>query len=68
MKKVVLSIVLTFALALGIAMPALAANNLPVFVEGQKIAEPALVKNGVSYLPMRALLEKLGATVQGGEP
>ena len=55
---------MTFALALGIAMPAPAANNLPVFVEGQKIAEPALVKNGVSYLPMRAIYEALGAKVQ----
>lgn len=63
MKKVVLSIMLTFALALGIAAPALAANNLPVFVEGQKIAEPALVKKGVSYLPMRAIYEALGAKV-----
>ncbi len=63
MKKTVLSLVLTFALALGVAAPALAANNLPVFVEGQKVAEPALVKNNTSYLPMRAIYEALGAKV-----
>ncbi len=63
MKKTVLSIVLTAALALGIAMPVRAANDLPVFVEGQKVAEPAQVLNNTSYLPMRAIYEALGAKV-----
>lgn len=63
MKKVILSLILTLALALVAAMPASAAETLPVFVEGQKIAEPALVKNGVSYLPMRSIYEALGAKV-----
>lgn len=42
---------------------ALAANQVPVYLEGQKLPGQALVRSNTSYLPMRALLESLGAEV-----
>lgn len=63
MKKTVLSLMLAAALALGIAMPALAANTVPVYVNDNLLAEQAVVKNNTAYLPMRAIYEAVYASV-----
>ena len=58
-----LTLLLTALLLLLLPGQALAATAIPVYVEGQKLAEPALLISGTSYLPFRALLEGLDMTV-----
>lgn len=58
-----LTVILTALLLLLLPGQALAAAAIPVYVEGQELAEPALLVSGTSYLPFRALLEGLDMTV-----
>ncbi len=58
-----LTLLLTALLLLLLPRQALAAAEIPIYVEGQKLAEPALLVSGTSYLPFRALLEGLDMTV-----
>ena len=63
-RKKLVAVVLG-ALLLALAMPGLAqAANVPVYLEGERLAASALEQGGVAYLPMRTIFEALGAEVQ----
>ena len=65
-RKKLVAVVLG-ALLLALATPGLAqaqAANVPVYLEGERLAASALEQSGVAYLPMRTIFEALGAEVQ----
>lgn len=65
-RKKLMAVVLG-ALLLALATPGLAqaqAANVPVYLEGERLAASALEQGGVAYLPMRTIFEALGAEVQ----
>lgn len=58
-------LVLAGGIVAGSAVPAMAAEPVyPVNLEDKGVIGAAIVENQVTYLPMRQLLESLGATVQ----
>lgn len=62
-RSFILTVVLLLAVLL-VPRPTLAAETLPVYLDGQKLPGQALVRSGVSYLPMRVIYEAMGAQVQ----
>ncbi len=63
-RKKLVAVVLG-ALLLALATPGLAqaqAANVPVYLEGERLAASALEQGGVAYLPMRTIFEALGVS------
>ena len=57
MKKSILCGLLAAAL---LALPARAARTVPVQVDGERLAGTAHLESGVTYVPLRYLLDRLG--------
>ena len=65
MKKKLTTFLLTFAMIFAFSSVAFAADSPTVFVNGTtpKFDTPPVVQNGTTLVPMRAIFEALGATV-----
>lgn len=69
MKKII-SILMTVAVTLALAVPVMANSVITVLVDGEKMefdAQPEMV-NERTMVPMRAIFEKLGAEVSWDQP
>ena len=62
MKKL-LSILLITAMVLSFAPAVMAADGIPVYLNGEKIEKDGIIVNDRTFLPVRALSEALGYTV-----
>lgn len=62
MKKL-LSILLITAMVLSFAPAVMAADGIPVYLNGEKIEKDGIIVNDRTFLPVRALAEALGYTV-----
>ena len=54
------------AAALACALPAQAARTVPVQVDGQRLTAAGYLNQGVTYVPLRSLLDAFGGEVGGG--
>ncbi len=65
MKKIVCTVLLLLAAFLA-ALPVWAADDIAIYIDGERLATdvaPEIV-NGVTFVPVRVVSEKLGATVE----
>lgn len=62
MKKI-LSVLLAAAMLLSLAPAVMAADGIPVYLNGERIDKDGIIINDRTYLPVRALCEALGYTV-----
>ena len=46
--------------AVSLSLPAHAARTVPVQVDGQRLAGTAYLEQGVTYVPLRSLLDAFG--------
>jgi hypothetical protein len=60
-------LVFIVALILALALPASAENPVKVFVNGVQLPTEAVIINDRVYVPLRAVSESMGATVEWGE-
>lgn len=65
MKKFTLHILLVLILLFLVGMPVSAENEIQVFIDGKTVAfdQPPVIIDGRTLVPMRAIFENLGATV-----
>ena len=60
MKRKIMTGLLAAALAAGAAVPAAAERTVPVQVDGAVLATVSYLESGVTYVPLRALLDAFG--------